>query len=131
MEGSDVNHMKNVLRLRLGEEVMVSDGNNLSYLCKVEAYEEDRVILGIQETKEADTELPSKVYLFQGLPKGDKMELIVQKAVELGVCEVIPVAMKRSVVKLDQKKRRKMCPLAGNCQKCGKTGGARLYPEGT
>lgn len=104
VEGSDVNHMKNVLRLRLGEEVMVSDGNNLSYLCKVEAYEEDRVILGIQETKEADTELPSKVYLFQGLPKGDKMELIVQKAVELGVCEVIPVAMKRSVVKLDQKK---------------------------
>ena len=90
VEGSDVNHMKNVLRLRLGEEVMVSDGNNLSYLCKVEAYEEDRVILGIQETKEADTELPSKVYLFQGLPKGDKMELIVQKAVELGVCEVIP-----------------------------------------
>ena len=72
VEGSDVNHMKNVLRLRLGEEVMVSDGNNLSYLCKVEAYEEDRVILGIQETKEADTELPSKVYLFQGLPKADK-----------------------------------------------------------
>ena len=109
VEGSDVNHMKNVLRLRLGEEVMVSDGNNLSYLCKVEAYEEDRVILGIQETKEADTELPSKVYLFQGLPKGDKMELIVQKAVELGVCEVIPVAMKRSVVKLDQKKAQKKC----------------------
>ena len=107
VEGSDVNHMKNVLRLRLGEEVMVSDGNNLSYLCKVEAYEEDRVILGIQETKEADTELPSKVYLFQGLPKGDKMELIVQKAVELGVCEVIPVAMKRSVVKLDEKKAKK------------------------
>ena len=67
------------------------------------------MILGIQETKEADTELPSKVYLFQGLPKGDKMELIVQKAVELGVCEVIPVAMKRSVVKLDQKKAQKKC----------------------
>lgn len=109
VEGSDVNHMKNVLRLRLGEEVMVSDGNNLSYRCQVEAYEEDRVILCIQETKEADTELSSKIYLFQGLPKGDKMELIVQKAVELGVCEVIPVAMKRSVVKLDGKKAQKKC----------------------
>ena len=104
VEGSDVNHMKNVLRLRLGEEVMVSDGNNLSYLCKVEAYEEDRVILGIQETKEADTELPSKVYLFQGLPKSDKMEMIIQKAVELGVYEVIPVSTARAVVKLDAKK---------------------------
>ena len=92
VEGSDVNHMKNVLRLRLGEEVMVSDGNNLSYLCKVEDYEEDRVILGIQETKEADTELPSKVYLFQGLPKGDKMELIVQKIFERAKAhpEIIP-----------------------------------------
>lgn len=107
VEGSDVNHMKNVLRLRIGEEVMVSDGDNLSYLCQVESYEEERVVLCIKEAKEADTELPSKIYLFQGLPKGDKMELIVQKAVELGVGEVIPVAMKRSVVRLDEKKAKK------------------------
>jgi len=51
-------------------------------------------------------ELPSKIYLFQGLPKGDKMELILQKAVELGVYEVIPVASKRAVVKLDEKKAK-------------------------
>lgn len=54
--------------------------------------------------EEANRELPSKIYLFQGLPKGDKMELIIQKAVELGVYEIIPVATKRAVVKLDAKK---------------------------
>ena len=59
-------------------------------------------------SEETDSsELPARLYLFQGLPKGDKMELIIQKAVELGACEIIPVANRRSVVKLDKKKRRK------------------------
>ena len=107
IEGSDVNHMKNVLRMRAGEEVMVSDGNNRKYLCEVEGYEPDLAVLKIQEKGVVDTELPSKIYLFQGLPKQDKMELIVQKAVELGVYQVIPVATKRSVVKLDAKKAEK------------------------
>lgn len=105
--GQDVNHMKNVLRMKIGEQVEISDGNNQKYLCEVSAYEEDRVVLQILETREADTELKSKLYLFQGLPKNDKMELIVQKAVELGAYEVIPVAMKRCVVKLDAKKAQK------------------------
>jgi len=107
IEGSDVNHMKNVLRLHIGEQVEISDGNNLKYLCRVSAYEDESAVLEILEMKDADTELSSRLYLFQGLPKGDKMELIVQKAVELGVCEVIPVAMKRSVVRLDEKKATK------------------------
>lgn len=107
IEGSDVNHMKNVLRLRIGEQVEISDGNNLKYLCRVAAYEDDGAVLDILQRKEADTELKSDLYLFQGLPKGDKMEWIVQKAVELGAHEIIPVAMKRSVVKLDAKKAEK------------------------
>lgn len=107
IEGSDVNHMKNVLRMKVGESVEISDGNNLKYLCQVSSYEEDRAILEILEKMEADTELASRLYLFQGLPKSDKMELIVQKAVELGAYEVIPVATKRAVVKLDEKKAAK------------------------
>lgn len=107
VEGSDVNHMKNVLRMRIGEEVMISDGNNLKYLCEIIAYEEALAVLQIKETQESDSELLSKIYLFQGLPKQDKMELIVQKCVELGVYEVIPVATKRAVVKLDEKKAKK------------------------
>lgn len=107
IEGGDVNHMKNVLRMKLHEKAEISDGESRTYLCEVEAYEEDVAILHILEEMEADTEPASKLYLFQGLPKSDKMELIVQKAVELGVYQVIPVAMKRSVVRLDDKKAAK------------------------
>ena len=107
IEGSDVNHMKNVLRMRIGEEVTISDGNNRQYLCEIREYEQEEAILHIIEETSTDTELPSKIYLFQGLPKQDKMELIVQKCVELGCFEVIPVATKRCVVKLDDKKAKK------------------------
>ncbi|MEZ3487001.1 MAG: 16S rRNA (uracil(1498)-N(3))-methyltransferase [Lachnospiraceae bacterium] len=107
IEGSDVNHMKNVLRMRHGEELTVSDGNNRGYRCAIDGYEEDQAVLRILEEKTADTELPSRIWLFQGLPKQDKMELIVQKAVELGVFRIIPVSTRRSVVKLDEKKAHK------------------------
>ncbi len=107
VEGMDVNHMKNVLRMRCGEELMVSDGNNLKYRCSVEGYEEEQAVLRILEEMDVDTELSSRIYLFQGLPKQDKMELIVQKAVELGVYRVIPVSTRRAVVRLDQKKAGK------------------------
>lgn len=107
IQGSDVNHMKNVLRMRPGEEVVVSDGNNRQYRCRVEDYPDGEAVLAILEAGLVDTELPSRIYLFQGLPKQEKMELIVQKAVELGVCQVIPVQTRRCVVKLDAKKAAK------------------------
>ena len=107
VEGSDVNHMKNVLRMRIGEEVTISDGNNRQYLCEIREFEQEEAVLHIIEEVNADTELPSKIYLFQGLPKQDKMELIVQKCVELGCHCVVPVATKRCVVKLDDKKAKK------------------------
>ena len=103
--GSDVNHIKNVLRMRPGEEVAVSNGiDGREYRCGVLALEEDCVRLELRFIKEDGVELPAKIYLFQGLPKADKMELIIQKAVELGAFQIIPVAMKRCVVKLDEKK---------------------------
>ena len=107
IEGSDVNHIKNVLRMKIGEELEISDGNNKKYLCEIESMSSDEVCAIIKEELDVDTELPSKIYLFQGLPKSDKMELIVQKAVELGVFEIIPVVTKRAVVKLDDKKASK------------------------
>lgn len=103
--GSDVNHIKNVLRMKIGEEIAVSNGiDSREYRCGIEEYTEDEVICTLRFIKEDGVELPSKIYLFQGLPKADKMELVIQKAVELGVYEVIPVAAKRCVVKLDDKK---------------------------
>lgn len=105
IEGSDVNHIRNVLRMTIGEQISVSDGQQgKEYRCEITLLEEDCVTAKIMWAQEADTELPSKIYLFQGLPKSDKMELIIQKAVELGVYEVIPVATRRAVVKLDKKK---------------------------
>ncbi len=107
IEGSDVNHIKNVLRMKIGEELQISDGGNRKYLCEIASMSSEEVCAFIKEEQFSDTELPSKIYLFQGLPKSDKMELIVQKAVELGVFEIIPVVTKRAVVKLDEKKASK------------------------
>ncbi len=105
--GGDVNHIKNVLRMKIGEEIAVSNGEDgKEYRCGIEAFSEDEVICGLRFMKEDGVELPSKIALFQGLPKADKMELIVQKAVELGVGEIIPVAAGRSIVKLDEKKAK-------------------------
>ena len=103
--GSDVNHIKNVLRMKAGDEIAVSNGmDGKEYRCGIETFTENEVVCGLRFIKEDGVELPSKIYLFQGLPKADKMELIIQKAVELGAFEVIPVAAKRCVVRLDEKK---------------------------
>lgn len=105
--GKDVNHIKNVLRMKPGEEISISNGvDGKEYRCGIEELHEEEIICELRFIKEEGMELPSKVYLFQGLPKADKMELIIQKAVELGVYEIIPVATKRAVVKLDEKKAR-------------------------
>jgi 16S rRNA (uracil1498-N3)-methyltransferase len=102
--GSDVNHIKNVLRLKTGDSLLISSGDNIDYTCHIAQINEEHIRADIDSVDERGRELTSKIYLFQGLPKADKMELVIQKAVELGAFEVIPVAMKRSVVKLDAKK---------------------------
>lgn len=105
--GSDVNHIKNVLRMRPGEKILVSTGGEKEYHCAVSDFPEGEVLAAVEEVTAADRELPSGIVLFQGLPKGDKMELIIQKAVELGATEIVPVEMKRCVVKLTGKRRKR------------------------
>lgn len=107
VEGADVNHIKNVLRMKHGDQVMISDGEGMQYLCTLEAFESGLVWFEIVDAWKENRELPSKLYLFQGLPKSDKMELIIQKATELGVYELIPTVTGRTVVKLDEKKAQK------------------------
>ncbi len=103
--GEDVNHIKNVLRMRPGEEISVRAGQDgREYRCGILSLGEREVACELRFIKEDAVELPAEVYLFQGLPKGDKMELIIQKAVELGARQVIPVAASRCVVKLDERK---------------------------
>lgn len=105
--GKDVNHMKNVLRMKPGEEIRVTDSEtSKSYYCEVAELYEETVVCHILTEEEEGSELPVRIYLFQGLPKADKMELIIQKAVELGVYQIIPTACRRCVVKLDPKKEK-------------------------
>ena len=104
--GSDVNHIVNVLRMKKGEELWISDKEK-EYHCVIENAGEDEVLLHILYVQEPDYELQNRIYLFQGLPKADKMELIIQKAVELGAYSVVPVSTRRCVVKLDNKKAEK------------------------
>ncbi|MDD6038016.1 MAG: 16S rRNA (uracil(1498)-N(3))-methyltransferase [bacterium] len=107
VEGSDVNHMKNVLRMKPGEQVRISNQKGRDYLCSVVELSDAQVLLHIDKAGIAGTELDNKIYLFQGIPKGERMETVIEKAVELGVYEIIPVAMKYCVVKLDEQKAKK------------------------
>lgn len=129
--GKDVNHIKNVLRMKPGEEISVSNGvDGKEYRCGIEAFLEDEVICSLRFIKEEGMELPSKIYLFQGLPKADKMELIIQKAVELGVYAVIPVSCKRAVVKLDEKKAgNKIARWQGIAEAAAKQSKRGIIPE--
>lgn len=103
--GKDYNHIVNVLRMKKDEEFLVSyDGK--SHLCKLKTVDSECVYAEIIKEDWKNTDLPIEIYLFQGLPKSDKMELIIQKAVELGVSCVVPVEMNRCVVKLEEKKKK-------------------------
>lgn len=105
--GTDVNHIRNVLRMKIGEKLEISDGNNKKYLCEIRNMSSETVTADILEVKSTDSESACRIVLFQGLPKSDKMDWIVQKSVELGVSEIVPMATRRAVVKLDEKKARK------------------------
>ena len=129
--GGDVNHIRNVLRMKPGEELNVSNGQDgREYRCAVAAFEEDRVLCELRFIKEDKVELPSRIYLFQALPKADKMELIIQKAVELGAYEVIPVAARRCVVKLDDRKAAsRLARWQGIAEAAAKQSKRALVPE--
>lgn len=126
----DVNHIKNVLRMRVGDELSVSDGEGTDYHCTIEELDKDIVKVRIENSWKSYSELPVKLYLFQGLPKADKMELIIQKAVELGAYEIIPVSTSRSIVKLDDKKAaKKIARWQGIAESGAKQSGRALIPE--
>lgn len=108
--GEDVNHILNVLRLGVNDEITVSDGSSRDFQCRITQCNTDGepfILANIIDIFDNNSELPADIYLFQGVPKGDKMELIIQKCVELGVHSIVPVMMERTIVKLDDKKKEK------------------------
>lgn len=100
----DVNHIYHVLRMRIGEKIRLCCDNGNDYICHIEEMNAKEIHAVVEDVERESRELPVKLVLFQGLAKGDKMETIIQKAVELGVHEVVPVSTHRSVVKLDAKR---------------------------
>lgn len=102
--GEDVIHIKKVLRLRCGDNIIVSDGNCVDHFSKVESIESDKVVAGIINSEKNCSEPPIDVTLYQGIPKSDKMDFIIQKSVELGVCRIVPVITDRTIVRIDGKK---------------------------
>ena len=108
IKGEDVNHIKNVLRLKENERIQICNKNNhKTYLCNIYNLLQENVICKIQQELEYTTESNVYIHLFQGLPKAEKMEIIIQKTIEIGISEITPVIMKRCIVKLDEKAKIK------------------------
>lgn len=108
IKGQDVNHIKKVLRAKIGDELQICNSKTKeNFLCDIEKINNEDIICNIKQKIEEKVESNVEVTIFQGLPKADKMEYIIQKSVELGVYDIIPVEMKRCVVKLDEKDKNK------------------------
>lgn len=133
IEGNDVNHIKNVLRMKVGEELnVVTSNSDKEYRCAIREYTEEEVICDLLFIKENNTELDAAITIYQGLPKADKMEMIIQKAVELGAARIVPVAMERSVVKLDAgKEDKKIARWNGISEAAAKQSKRRFIPQVT
>jgi 16S rRNA (uracil1498-N3)-methyltransferase len=128
--GEDAHHIRNVLRLRAGEEIIISDGGSRDYICSLSLLENDRVVADIVDICYNSAELPIRITLFQGMPKADKMELIIQKAVELGAASIVPVMTKRTVVKLEPKKElRKQERFQSIAESAAKQSGRGVIPK--
>lgn len=102
--GDDVNHIKNVLRMAPGESIILCDCEGRDYYSKIDTISKDMVVALIEDSVESITEPHVYITLFQGIPKSDKMDFIIQKSVELGVNRIVPVITERTVVKFDNSK---------------------------
>ena len=106
--GNDVNHIKNVLRLSINDKIKICDKDeHVNYNCRISNIDNEYVITQIIDEEKSNVEAKTQIHVFQGLPKGDKLEFIIEKLTEIGVKELTAVAMKRSVVKLQEKDKQK------------------------
>lgn len=106
--GEDVNHIKNVLRYKIGDKIEISSGDSLEYLCEIYDIKKDEIIANIIDCFGNESEPNIKITLYQGLPKAEKMELIIQKCVELGIDSIVPINTDRTIAKLNGKEEKKL-----------------------
>ena len=130
VRGDDVKHMRDVLRMESGDSVTVTCGRGMDYHCEIDSISEDEIGLVIREAVPDVAELPVRISLYQAIPKGDKLELVIQKAVELGVTEIIPMRSSRSVVRLDDAKAaKKQTRWQRIAEEAAKQSGRGIVPE--
>lgn len=126
--GEDEKHIKTVLRAREGEEVTLCDGEGMDYLCRIASLERG-VLLDVLSQTPCETEPKTKLTLYQGLPKADKMEWIIQKCVEIGIDRIVAVATERAIVKLDKKEGKKLERWQKIAEAAAKQSGRGKIPE--
>lgn len=105
--GQDATHITRSLRMKEGDSLTVCGGQGLDFHCVIASMTDSEVLLRVEETVPTDSEPSVRLTLYQGLPKGDKLELIIEKTVELGVTAIVPVLMQRSVSRPDAKSAAK------------------------
>lgn len=128
LTGDDEKHIKTVLRAREGEEITVCDGEGMDYQCRILSLEKG-VVTEILSSAPCDVEPETKITLYQGLPKADKMEWIIQKCVELGVERIVPVSTERAIVKLDKKEGKKLERWQKIAEAAAKQSGRGIIPQ--
>ena len=129
IEGSDANHIANVLRCKTGDKIVVCDGACTDYYCTLTSVSGKRVEASIDSSSLSSSEPKTDITLYQGLPKGDKAELIIQKCVEIGVNRIVPVKTEFSVVKLDGKEEKKIKRWQSIAESAAKQSGRGRIPK--
>ena len=108
LEGDNAKHIGNVLRAKIGDKITVCDGEGRDYECEIEEITKCSVAAKIMDIFSNINEPDVKITLYQGLPKADKMELVIQKCIEIGVDRIVPVKTEHTVVKLEGKEEKKL-----------------------
>lgn len=135
VKGEDAHHIARSLRMAVGEEITVCDMQGNEYTCRISAFDEDREVRAeILSARHSENEPPCRIRLFQALPKGDKLDTIIQKAVECGASEIIPFESERCIVKIksdaeERKTERRKRISAEAAKQCGRSVIPEVYPS--
>jgi 16S rRNA (uracil1498-N3)-methyltransferase len=125
VEGSAVNHITRVLRLRSGDALTVFDGSGGEFGARIEEFRKDAVVVAVEEHRPLDRESPLTLTLAQGISRGERMDWIIQKATELGTSKIVPLFTKRSMVRLDERQAERKIQhwraiAVAACEQCGR-----------
>ncbi len=130
IDGEDAVHISRSLRMRVGESLVLCDCEGTDYHCVIGCFSDNTVVLEINNTEPTESEPDCKVTLYQGYPKSDKLEFITEKAVELGVTNIVPVVMSRSIARPDEKSAaKKSARLQRHALEAAKQSGRGIIPQ--